>query len=179
MVFGGGSNSGGDGVFAVHGHHWQAQPWTQGSTVIGNNPQSENYGAEQVVPNQVSNFVIDKAGGAGQVQGDYLYEMVQGNAEQGMWGLLRVQDVSVVITSATTTTGVAGTVSVNQGASFPATVQVTMVVQGVSSSCNAAVNATTGAWSTQGPPSCNITFQKGAQVTASVAQGAKFAAKVR
>ena len=39
-------------VFIVHGHNWQEEPYTHGSTKIGNNPLSEHFGAIEAGPNQ-------------------------------------------------------------------------------------------------------------------------------
>jgi hypothetical protein len=85
------------GVFQVHGHTWQREPYLAGtvpSQVIGNNPQSEYYGAQEGVSamNHFDIVLQNGAGGAFKVPGDYLFRD-QGSLQldAGRWGLLRVQ----------------------------------------------------------------------------------------
>jgi len=156
------------GVFTIHGHHWQEEPWTHDGSRLGFNPLSQTFGMEQMVPYQVLNALLDSAGGADRVSGDYLYEMFQGNAQNGMWGLLRVQDVAVVISQASTTQ-IAGSVLVKPGATMPTSV----IVKPVSGSgCNAPVNSD-GSWS------CSVSSSAGTSVTATTAQGGSYTTTVR
>ncbi|HKD80563.1 MAG TPA: hypothetical protein VKH81_12775 [Candidatus Angelobacter sp.] len=156
------------GVFNIHGHHWQEEPWTDDGTRLGFNPLSQTFGLEQMVPYQVLNALLDSAGGADLVSGDYLYEMFMGNAQNGMWGLLRVQDVSVVISKATTTQ-IAGSVMVKPGTTEPTIVNIKT---GAGASCNAKIQPN-GNWS------CPVNSPIGTQVTASTAQGGSYTATVR
>ncbi len=79
-------------VFTLHGHVWQEEPYVNGSKEIGNNPLSESQGSRDGFgPNIAFDAVIEKAGGAAGVTGDYLYRTFIGsNFQTGMWGLLRV-----------------------------------------------------------------------------------------
>jgi len=172
FVFAGGTNQF-VSAFNLHGHHWQAEPWISDSTVVGNNPQSENFGIEQTVANQVANFVVDRAGGKAMVTGDYLYEMFQANgAEVGMWGLLRVQDMSLVITSATRST-ISGTVMARPGVALPTTVSVSGGASGGSAACTASVDGSTGNWS------CIGKFDPKGRVIATTSLGASYEGAVR
>ena len=79
-------------VFSLHGHVWQELPYKNGSTEIGNNPLSQWQGSRDGFgPNVSFEVVIDKAGGAAGVTGDYLYRTFIGSIFQaGLWGLFRV-----------------------------------------------------------------------------------------
>jgi hypothetical protein len=161
------------GAFNIHGHQWQEEPWTQASTVLGDNPLSQVFGAEAVVPYQTSNFLLKSAGGAHMVSGDYLYELFQ-NANNGLWGLLRVQDVTVIINSTELNTNtkqaeIKGSVMVKPGVGMPPTVTVT----GNSTSCTAQVAPATGSWS------CSGAFANGTNVTAKSPAGGSYTATVR
>ena len=164
LVFAGGTSTT-PIVFNVHGHHWQEEPWTQQSTVLGFNRASQTFGAEQIVPNQVSNFLLEKAGGSQLVSGDYLYEAAQAQGEFGMWGLLRVQDTAIIITGASTTT-VKGRVMVKPGTAIPSSVAIT----GAAQACPVQPD---GSWS------CAGAFTAGNAVTATTANGGSFTATVR
>ncbi len=79
-------------VFTVHGHVWQRNPYTNDSTVIGNNSLSQwlgsrdNHGATDHFE-----LVVDKAGGEAGQAGDYLYTVFLPNqANLGAWGIFRV-----------------------------------------------------------------------------------------
>lgn len=87
-------------VFIVHGHNWQEEPYTDGSTRIGNNPLSEHFGAIQAGPNQKFDLVFDSAGGAAKVAGDYLYTTYQTAGVLGTWGLFRVTNQEIRIDTA-------------------------------------------------------------------------------
>ncbi|HEV3041508.1 MAG TPA: hypothetical protein VHA33_27340 [Candidatus Angelobacter sp.] len=148
------------GVFNIHGHHWQEEPWVREGSRLGFNSLSQTLGMEQVVPYQVLNTLLDSAGGADRVSGDYLYEMFRDNAQNGMWGLLRVQDVSVVISNASTTQ-IAGSVMVKPGTTMPTSVTVTPAS---GSGCSATVNSN-GSWS------CSMSSSAGTKVTATAQSG--------
>jgi hypothetical protein len=87
-------------VFIVHGHNWQEEPYTHGSTKIGNNRLSEHFGAIQGGPNQKFDLLFDSAGGSDKVPGDYLYTTYQTAGVLGTWGLFRVTKDKVVIEKA-------------------------------------------------------------------------------
>jgi hypothetical protein len=87
----GGNTSGPNGspmVFELHGHSWQEEPYVNDAVSLGSNPNAQVWGAEMIVPHLALNILIDKAGGAGEVPGDYLYyNYLQ---KDGTWGILRV-----------------------------------------------------------------------------------------
>ncbi len=79
-------------VFSLHGHVWQRNPYKNDSREIGDNPFSQWIGSRD---NHGStdhfDMVIDKAGGEGGREGDYLYTVfVPNQAQQGAWGIFRV-----------------------------------------------------------------------------------------
>ncbi|HKP14149.1 MAG TPA: hypothetical protein VJZ91_18655, partial [Blastocatellia bacterium] len=79
-------------VYTLHGHVWQEEPYVNGSREIGNNPMSQWQGSRDAFgPNISFDAVIEKAGGAAGVTGDYLYRTFVGNLLQsGIWGVFRV-----------------------------------------------------------------------------------------
>ncbi|MEW6208866.1 MAG: copper oxidase [Acidobacteriota bacterium] len=80
-------------VFAVHGHIWEVEPFTNNSTVIGSNPFSEWKGAEMGFgPSYSFNAVFKNgAGGKFRITGDYLYRTMQSfQFDGGLWGIFRV-----------------------------------------------------------------------------------------
>ena len=80
-------------VFALHGHFWQEEPYTNNSTVIGNNPLSEVKGATYGVGPSSHYEVIplNGAGGSFRVAGDYLYRSQESfQFDGGLWGIFRV-----------------------------------------------------------------------------------------
>jgi hypothetical protein len=87
-------------VFIVHGHNWEEEPYTHGSTKIGNNRLSEHFGAVQGGPNQKFDLVFPSAGGSDKVPGDYLYTTYQTAGVLGTWGLFRVTKDKVAIDKA-------------------------------------------------------------------------------
>ena len=87
-------------VFRIHGHGWQEEPYVAQGTRIGPNPRSQFFGAQQVVPYEAFNIVLDQAGGPFNVTGDFLYESYQQAAGLGTWGLLRVEADHVAVTGA-------------------------------------------------------------------------------
>jgi hypothetical protein len=89
-------------VFTMHGHVWQEEPYVDGSKSIGRNPLSQSQGSRDAFGANIAfDAVIEKAGGAAGVPGDYLYRTFIGSIFQsGLWGLLRVappvQDVVTI-----------------------------------------------------------------------------------
>mgnify|MGYP005666352663 CR=1 FL=1 len=81
-------------TFLLTGHGWQEEPYQEGSSVIGNNPESQYLGSRpQLAGVNCFDVVIDRAGGEKGVTGDYLYRIYQtGPFAQGMWGLVRVTE---------------------------------------------------------------------------------------
>src|SRR5262245_56719917 len=85
-------------VFTLHGHVWQEEPYINGSKEIGNNSLSQSQGSRDGFgPNVSFDAVIDSAGGADGVTGDYLYRSFIGNGFiLGVWGVLRVGASDIV-----------------------------------------------------------------------------------
>jgi len=85
-------------VFAVHGHVWQIEPYTKGSTEIGENKDAFGFwrtmfeGARMGVgPTNHFDAVIENAGGAFRIPGDYLYrDHASFQFDAGLWGILWV-----------------------------------------------------------------------------------------
>ncbi len=79
-------------IFSVHGHSWQHEPYVLGSTQIGDNVKSMRHGSQMGVgPSSHFDEVIESAGGAFQVPGDYLFRDFQSFMfDGGLWGILRV-----------------------------------------------------------------------------------------
>jgi hypothetical protein len=80
-------------TYTVHGHEWQRQPYVNGSTEIGDNPDSQYYGTQEGVnPAGHWDFLIEEAGGPSpHVTGDYLWrDQASFGSFQGLWGLMRV-----------------------------------------------------------------------------------------
>lgn len=71
---------------------WEEEPYTRGSATIGHNPLSESRGVTDAYgPTSHYNILLDSAGGANRVPGDYLYRSWTANQYQvGLWGLFRV-----------------------------------------------------------------------------------------
>jgi hypothetical protein len=80
-------------VFNLHGHNWQDEPFANASKTIGNNPLSEVKGSVYGVgPSSHYEVVINSAGGARLVVGDYLYrDQMSLKFDGGMWGIFRVK----------------------------------------------------------------------------------------
>ena len=80
-------------VFNLHGHFWQDEPFTNGSTMIGNNPLSEVKGMLYGIGPSSHYEVMptNGAGGARRVTGDYLYRTQESfQFDGGLWGIFRV-----------------------------------------------------------------------------------------
>ncbi|MFQ5433327.1 MAG: Ig-like domain-containing protein [Anaerolineae bacterium] len=126
--------------FIIQGHAWQAQPYTTGSTGIGDNPKSPYASSQIVNPASHFSFVLKSAGGDFAVPGDYLYgDMASFGNFLGMWGIMRVTPPAAAVNQPptanadTTTTQVDTAVLLNvitndtdtDGTIDPATVAVT------------------------------------------------------
>lgn len=155
-------------VFDIHGHSWLENPWIQGSSELGANPQAQTFGMEAMVPFQSSNFMIPSAGGGMKIPGDYLYEVFQSeasNAAPGAWGLLRVRNVHLAMEKIDTQGLAQGTLSLD-----PADTSQTPVGP-----------VTVTVW-TAGASFCsipNLTLPKAGQVVAWKCQGTAVAAGAR
>jgi hypothetical protein len=82
-------------VLTIHGHSWQESPYADGSTRIGDNPKSNEFGAQHGIgPTSHFNMVLKNgAGGKFLVPGDYLFrDLASFTFDGGMWGILRVTD---------------------------------------------------------------------------------------
>ncbi len=87
-----GGNGDNQQVFELSGHVWQAEPYINNSTAIGDNKTSPFVGVTSGY-GVTSHFdvVIASAGGAGKVPGDYVYRTWTADQFQvGFWGLFRV-----------------------------------------------------------------------------------------
>ena len=143
----------------VHGHVRQEQPYVDGSTKIGTNPQSQWFGARDAFgPNSQFDIVIAKAGGEDEVIGDYLYRSFIGtDFFAGLWGIFRVgkENVDVVtitdLALAKSGTGyaIAGVNSVNpSNQKMAATVSITDKSGAIRA--KVPVHPMTGAWELAG-----------------------------
>ncbi|HEX7676550.1 MAG TPA: hypothetical protein VF713_00385, partial [Thermoanaerobaculia bacterium] len=93
-------------VLTLHGHNWQEEPFVTGSksTVQGTSETSNALGSrDSFGPNVSWDLLVDSAGGAARVPGDYLFRTFIGtDFMNGMWGLFRVSDPgkeAVVVTN--------------------------------------------------------------------------------
>ncbi|GAB5400993.1 MAG: multicopper oxidase [Aureisphaera sp.] len=86
--------SGNTETFNLHGHVWQEEPYTDASTKLGYNDKSQWFGfRDQVGPLNSFDLLIDSAGGADKIPGDYLYgSMLNLSFQGGIWGLMTVTD---------------------------------------------------------------------------------------
>lgn len=79
-------------VFEISGHTWQAEPYTDNSSAIGDNQRSTYQGVQSGY-GVTSHYdaVIPSAGGANKIPGDYVYRTwVADQFQVGFWGLFRV-----------------------------------------------------------------------------------------
>ncbi len=89
----------------VFGHHWQEEPWQNGSTRIGDNPLSQTMGAVILGSSHALNLVVDQAG----VPGDYLYRnFIASPGNYAMWGVFRVGPGASDVLALTEYQGVSG-----------------------------------------------------------------------
>jgi manganese oxidase len=172
-------------VFELHGHNWQEEPYSTGSTkIVDKNPLSQWTGSRDTFgPNSSFDVVLSHAGGKNAVQGDYLFRTFIGSDFlNGMWGLVRVgppgKDVVTITeycvppSSGVTQFTVAGVNTVN-----PATHHMSKVVTisgpGLPAIPPIAVDPMAGTWSfqsssiTTAPASLTVTSQQGGTVTVS------------
>ena len=86
---------GGNGeVFTLHGHNWQEEPYINGSTELGSNRASQVLGSRgQIGVWNNFDILLESAGGANGVTGNYLYRSFpNGDFQHGAWGLFVVTD---------------------------------------------------------------------------------------
>jgi len=77
--------------FTLFGHHWNFQPWTQNSTVLGNNPFTFEIGSYSGIGPTRHFNILTKAGGLYNIPGDYLYRSQESfQFGGGLWGIFRV-----------------------------------------------------------------------------------------
>jgi hypothetical protein len=79
-------------VWTLHGHVWQEEPYSNGSTEMGSNQFSQWTGSRDTFGANASfDMLLEHAGGNAGVTGDYLYRTFIGtDFNFGMWGFLRV-----------------------------------------------------------------------------------------
>lgn len=169
--------SGNGAVFELHGHVWQEEPYQANSTRLGYNIASEWKGTQgQVGALNSFDILVDKAGGAHGVPGDYLYRSLANQMTfLGFWGLMRVTDgadmptVSTIHSVSASSWNVTGDNTVNfalSSASSKANVFASMVSiypAGVTTGAPIAqtkVDPLTGDWSFQ-----NLNLVRGNQYT--------------
>jgi hypothetical protein len=80
-------------AFALFGHHWNFEPWTQLSTVQSFNPFTFEVGAESGLGATRHTNILTEAGGLLKIPGDYLYRTMDSFnfSGGGLWGIFRVQ----------------------------------------------------------------------------------------
>lgn len=89
------------GVFTLHGHSWSMLPYATGAvpsqriegvrTQPGYVPSPGTGTRDAIGPAQHYNVVVEKAGGAAEVTGDFLFRnQMPDTFDMGAWGLLRV-----------------------------------------------------------------------------------------
>jgi hypothetical protein len=77
--------------FTVFGHHWNFEPWTKNSTVLGANPFTFEIGSQSGIGPTRHLNILTKAGGLNSITGDYLYRTQDSfNFSSGLWGIFRV-----------------------------------------------------------------------------------------
>lgn len=77
--------------FTLFGHHWNFEPWTQNSTVQGNNPMTFEIGSYSGIGPTRHLNILTPAGGLFHIPGDYLYRTQESfQFSGGLWGILRV-----------------------------------------------------------------------------------------
>ena len=84
-----------NGGFTLSGHDWPTHPWTDASRVQTNDPGPQNRSGaiNGMGPGRHENVLIESAGGADRLPGDFLYRTPVGFAfGGGQWGIMRVFD---------------------------------------------------------------------------------------
>ncbi|HSO74535.1 MAG TPA: copper oxidase, partial [Blastocatellia bacterium] len=78
--------------FTIFGHHWNFEPWTQNSTVLGVNPFTFEIGSQSGIgPTRHLNLLMT-AGGLMNIKGDFLYRTQESfQFSSGLWGIFRVE----------------------------------------------------------------------------------------
>lgn len=159
-----------DQNLTLHGHVWQEEPYTNDSTEIGYNDLSQWLGTRvSFGPNTSFEVVLAKAGGQGEVPGDYLYRTFVGtDFQNGMWGIMRVgaSNTDIVTVTEFTATTVAGVNTVNPNTGQMAK-SVTVSIGGTDQ--QVPVDMMTGTWKFSGTgllPPVRVTSALGGQTTA-------------
>ena len=134
-----------------------AESFNPFSLKIGFNVRSQFLGTQTVAPYESFNFVVDRAGGVAQVEGDYLYEALQRTRVEGLWGIFRVEKDLVVITEQSLSGGKLTLKGLHQPSNAnldkPATISVTST-QGVQG--DAQINGADGSWTFSAPYTGNF-----------------------
>jgi hypothetical protein len=89
-------------VFALHGHYWREEPYTNASKEIGINSLTEFKGAQYGVgpTSHYEVIPVNGAGGVNSVAGDYLYRTQESfQFDGGLWGIFRVSPAGKVTIS--------------------------------------------------------------------------------
>ncbi|MGJ8677370.1 MAG: hypothetical protein ACSHX0_07615 [Akkermansiaceae bacterium] len=60
-------------MITIQGHNWLEEPYIEGSTVIGHNPESQTLGTQQVTSLESYNLVLPSAGGVHKQAGNYTF----------------------------------------------------------------------------------------------------------
>jgi len=77
--------------FTIFGHHWNFEPWTKNSTVLGVNPFTFEIGSQGGIGPTRHLNLLTRAGGLNNIIGDYLYRTQDSfNFSGGLWGIFRV-----------------------------------------------------------------------------------------
>lgn len=77
--------------FTLFGHHWNFEPWTQGSTVQGTNPFTFEVGSYSGIGPTRHLNILTRAGGLTNIKGDFLYRTQDSfTFSGGLWGIFRV-----------------------------------------------------------------------------------------
>jgi hypothetical protein len=82
--------------FALFGHHWNFEPFTQLSTVQSFNPFTFEVGAEGGIGATRHTNILTEAGGLMKIPGDYLYRTMDSFnfSGGGLWGIFRVTGIT-------------------------------------------------------------------------------------
>ncbi|HEY0004027.1 MAG TPA: multicopper oxidase domain-containing protein [Pyrinomonadaceae bacterium] len=77
--------------FTVFGHHWNFEPWTANSTLLGPNPFTFEVGSYSGIGPTRHDNILTRAGGLLYAPGDYLYRTQESfQFTNGLWGIFRV-----------------------------------------------------------------------------------------
>ncbi|HVF90227.1 MAG TPA: copper oxidase [Blastocatellia bacterium] len=79
-------------AFTLFGHHWQQEPWQNGSSVLGSNPLTFEIGSESGITAMRHFNALTTAGGLTRTTGDFLYRTQEtfSFSGGGLWGIFRV-----------------------------------------------------------------------------------------